>query len=69
MKRLDQEHLHPLGEHRDKHVRVGARTSDPLHRRQPLYLKSYLDSLFTGYLEPLLGLGATGRRSSTGLPQ
>jgi hypothetical protein len=65
MERLDQDHLHPQGEQRDKHVRVGARTSDPLHRRRPLYLKIYLDSLFAGYLELLLGLGATGRRSST----
>jgi len=53
IERLDQGHLYPLGEHRDKHVRVGARTSDPLHRRRPLYLKSYLDSLFADYSEPL----------------
>jgi hypothetical protein len=69
MERLDQDHLPPLGEHRDKYVRVGAQTSNPLHRRRPFYLKSYLDSLFAGYSEPLLGLGVTGRRSSTGLPQ
>ncbi len=56
--RLDQDHLHPLGEHRDTHVTVGARTSDPLHRRRPLYLKSYLDSLFVGNSEPVLGLRA-----------
>ncbi len=40
--RLDQGHLYPLGEHRDKHAMVGARTSAPLHRRRVLYLKSYL---------------------------
>jgi hypothetical protein len=51
IKRLDQGHLYPLGEHR-YHVTGGARTSAPLHRRRPLYLKSYLDS----YSEPLLGL-------------
>ncbi len=55
IERLDQGHLYPLGEHRDKHVTVGARTSDLLHRRLPLYLKSYLDSLFTDYSEPLHG--------------
>jgi hypothetical protein len=37
---------------------VGARTSDPQHRRRVLYLKGYLDSLLTGYLEPLLVLRA-----------
>ncbi len=36
IKRLDQGHLYPLGERRDKHVTGGARTSA---------LKSYLDSL------------------------
>jgi hypothetical protein len=65
IERLDQGHLYPLGERRDKHVTVGARTSDLLRHRRPLYLKSYLDSLFAGYSEPLLSLGARGRRSST----
>jgi hypothetical protein len=50
-----QGHLYPLGERRDKHVAGGARTSAPLHRRRTLYLKSYLDSLYAGYSEPLLG--------------
>jgi hypothetical protein len=59
--RLDQGHLYPLGEHRDKDVRVGARTSDPLRRRRPLYLKSYLDSLYAGYLEPLINPRAPPR--------
>ncbi len=58
IERLDQGHLYPLGEHRDNHVTVGAQTSDPLHHRQLLYLKSYLDSLFAGYSLPLLGLRA-----------
>ncbi len=53
IERLDQGHLYPLGERRDKHFTVGARTSDLLRRRRPLYLKSYLDSLFAGYSEPL----------------
>jgi hypothetical protein len=44
IERLDQGHLYPLGERRDKHVTVGARTSDLLRHRRPLYLKSYLDS-------------------------
>ncbi len=44
IERLDQGHLYPLGERRDKHV-IGARTSALLHRRRTLYLKSYLDSL------------------------
>jgi hypothetical protein len=48
IERLDQGHLYPLGERRDKHVTVGARTSDL--RPQ--------DSLFTGYSEPLLGMRA-----------
>jgi hypothetical protein len=56
IERLDQGLLYPLGEHRDKHVTGGARTSAPLHLRRPLYLKSYLDSLYDGYSEPLLGL-------------
>jgi hypothetical protein len=56
IERLDQGHLYPLGESRDKHVTGGARTSALLHRRRPLYLKSYPDSLYTGYSEPLLGL-------------
>jgi hypothetical protein len=42
----------PLGERRDKHVTVCARTSDILRRKRPLYLKSYLDSLYTAYSEP-----------------
>ena len=54
--RLDQGHLYPLGRRRDKHVTGGARTSALLHRRRPLYLKSYPDSLYAGYSEPLLGL-------------
>jgi hypothetical protein len=29
---------------------------EPLHRRRTLYLNSYLDSLYDGYSEPLLGL-------------
>jgi hypothetical protein len=45
IERLDQGHLYPLGEPRDKHVTGGARTSAPLHGRRTLYLKSYLDSL------------------------
>jgi hypothetical protein len=45
IERLDQGHLYPLGERRDKHVTGGAGTSAPLHRRRTLYLKSYLDSL------------------------
>ncbi len=45
IERLDQGHLYPLGERRDKHVTGGARTSAPLHRGRTLYLKSYLDSL------------------------
>ncbi len=52
IERLDQGHLYPLGERRDKHVTGRARTSAPLHRRRTLYLKSYL----AGYSEPLLGL-------------
>ena len=56
IERLDQGHLYPLGESRDKHVTGGARTSALLHRRRPLYLKSYPDSLYAGYSEPLLGL-------------
>jgi hypothetical protein len=52
IERLDQGHLYPLGERRDKHVTGGARTSAPLHRRRTLYLKSYLDSLYADYLEP-----------------
>ncbi len=45
IERLDQGHLYPLGERRDKHVTDGPRTSALLHRRRTLYLKSYLDSL------------------------
>jgi hypothetical protein len=45
IERLDQGHLYPLGERRDKHVKGGARTPAPLHRRRTLYQKSYLDSL------------------------
>jgi hypothetical protein len=56
IERLDQGHLYPLGEPRDKHVTGEALTSAPLHRRRTLYLKSYLDSLFADYSEPLLGL-------------
>jgi hypothetical protein len=41
IERLDQSHLYPLGERRDKHVTGGARTSALLHRRRTLYLKSY----------------------------
>ena len=48
IERLDQGHLYPLGERRDKHVTGGARTS--------ALLKSYSDSLYAGYSEPLLGL-------------
>jgi hypothetical protein len=44
IERFDQGHLYALGEHRDKHVTVEARTSDPLHPRRVLYLKSYLNS-------------------------
>jgi hypothetical protein len=55
IERLDQGHLYPLGERRDKHVTGGAQTSAPLHRRRMLYLKSYLDSLYIDYLEPLHG--------------
>jgi hypothetical protein len=55
IERLDQGHLYPLGERRDKHVTGGARTSALLHRRRTLYLKSYLDSFYAGYSEPLLG--------------
>jgi hypothetical protein len=53
IERLDQGHLYPLGERGDKHVTGGARTSAPLHRRRTLYLKSYLDSLYPDYSEPL----------------
>jgi hypothetical protein len=56
IERLDQGHLYPLGERRDKHVTGGARTSALLHRRLPLYLKSYPDSLYARYSEPLHGL-------------
>jgi hypothetical protein len=47
IERLDQGHLYPLGERHAEQTMVtgGARTSAPLHRRRPLYLKSYLDSL------------------------
>jgi hypothetical protein len=45
IERLDQGHLYPLGERRDKHVTGGARTSALLETRRTLYLKSYLDSL------------------------
>ncbi len=47
IERLDQGHLYPLGERHAGQTCVtgGARTSAPLHRRRPLYLKSYLDSL------------------------
>ncbi len=55
IERLDQGHLYPLRERRDKHVPGGARTSALLHRRRLLYLKSYPDSLSAGYSEPLLG--------------
>jgi hypothetical protein len=48
IERLDQGHLYPLGERRDKHVTGRARTSAPLHRRRTLYLKSYLDSWLFG---------------------
>ncbi len=41
IERLDQGHLYPLGERRDKHVTGGARTSALLETRQTLYLKSY----------------------------
>jgi hypothetical protein len=44
IERLDQGHLYPLRERRDKHVTGGARTSALLHRRRPLYLESYPDS-------------------------
>jgi hypothetical protein len=43
IERLDQGHLYPLGERRDKYGRSAN-------------LKSYLDSLYAGYSEPLLGL-------------
>ncbi len=59
IERLDQGPLYPLGERRDKHVTGGARTSAPMYRRRTLYLKSYLDSLYAAYLEPLLGLSST----------
>jgi hypothetical protein len=65
IERLDQGHLYPVGERRDKYVTVGARTADPLRRRRPLYLKVYLDSLFAGYSEPLLSQRTRGIRSST----
>ena len=55
VERLDQGHLYPLGRRRDKHVTGGARTSAPLQSRRTLYLKSYLDSLYAGYSEHLLG--------------
>ena len=47
IKRLDQGHLNPLGERHAGQTMVtgGARTSTPLHRRRPLYLKCYLDIL------------------------
>ena len=53
IERLDQGHLYPLGERRDKHVTGGARTSAPLQSRRTHYLKSYLYSLFADYSEPL----------------
>jgi hypothetical protein len=53
LERLNQGHLYPLGERRDKHVTGGAQTSAPLNRRRTLYLKSYLDSLYADYSEPL----------------
>ncbi len=56
IERLDQGHLYPLGERRDKHVTGGVRTSAPLHCRLTLYLKSYLDSLYAGCSEPLIRL-------------
>ncbi len=37
------------------HVTVGAQTSDPLHRRRALYLKSYLDSLLLAIRNFYLG--------------
>jgi hypothetical protein len=40
IERLDQGHLYPLGERRDKHVTGGARISALLHRRRTLYLDS-----------------------------
>jgi hypothetical protein len=47
IERLDQGHLYLLGERHAGQTMVtgGARTFAPLHRRRPLYLKSYLDSL------------------------
>jgi hypothetical protein len=57
IERLDQSHLYPLEERQDKHVTVGARTSDLLRRRWPLYLKSYLDSLIAGYWNLYLAWG------------
>ncbi len=41
IERLDQGHLYPLGERRDKHVTGEARTSALLETRRTLYLKSY----------------------------
>ncbi len=37
IERLDQGHLYPLGECRDKHVTGGARTSALLHRSILIY--------------------------------
>jgi len=45
------------------HVTVGARTSDPLHRRRALYLKSYLDNLLLAIRNFYLGRQA-GRHNS-----
>ena len=45
------------------HVTVGARTSDPLHRRRALYLKSYLDSLLLAIRNFYLGRQAGRHRA------
>jgi hypothetical protein len=63
IERLDQGHLYPLGERRDKHVTGGMRTSALLHRRWTLYLKSYLDSLLLAIRNFYLGRQA-GRHST-----
>ncbi len=62
IERPDQGHLYPL-ESLVTHVTVGARTSDPLHRRRALYLKSYLDSLLLAIRNFYLGRQA-GRHKS-----
>ncbi len=57
IERLDEGHLYPLGNRRDKYVTGGART--PCTCRRTLYLKSFLDSLLLAIRN--LYLGRNGR--------